>query len=132
MPNIQIAIPEHFIQGREVSDIEQAVKEGLVIRDYLSGKISFKEIKDILEMQYIDDAVKWLHARGIANIRKNQEKIKKKVGRSNQEKSSKWAKIAKRIRNDPDIKNPEFQKVWSKMKEEMKELRENFEFSHDK
>ena len=125
MPNIQIAIPELLIQGREFSDLEQAVKEGLVIRDYVAGKISLREISDILEMQSIDDAVQWLQTRGIANIRKKQVEERG----SNLEKPSKWTKIAQKIKNDPDIKNPEFQEVWSKMKGDMKELRENFEFS---
>ncbi|MCK5719700.1 MAG: hypothetical protein KAH84_07085 [Thiomargarita sp.] len=125
MPNIQIAIPEFFIQGKEHTELQEAIKEGLIIRDYITGKISLKEIKGILEMQYMDDVIKWLQARGINNIKPHLIEI-------NQKKYSKWAKIVKRIRNDPDIKNPEFQKAWNKMKEDMKELRENFEFIHDK
>jgi len=128
MPDIQITIPDLLIQGREFSELEQAVKEGLVIKDYAAGKISLKEIRDILEMKCIDDAVRWLQTSGVANIRK--QPIKKK--RSRLGKSSKWTKIAQKIKNDPDINNPEFSKVWSKMKVDMKELRENFEFSHNK
>jgi len=61
---------------------------------------------------------------------KNFSKIKKLP--ENDTKPSKWANMAQRIRNDSDIQNPEFQKAWKKMKTDMKELREDFEFNNDK
>ncbi len=48
-----------------------------------------------------------------------------------QTKPSKWARLAERIENDPDLANPEFQKAWGKMREDMQEFREGFRFEHD-
>lgn len=128
MTKIKIAIPDFFVQSKNFSDLEQAIKEGLVIRDYMAGRIKLKEVKDILDMHDMDSAADWLQIIGIQNtIHKPTE-----TGESSKRKSSKWAEISKRIKNDPDIKNPEFQKAWSQMKEEMKELRESLEFIHDK
>lgn len=79
-------------------------------------------------MRCIDDAVRWLQTSGVANIRKQPMK-KKEVDWENLQNGQKQPKKNK---NDPDIKNPEFREVWSKMKVDMKELRENFEFSHNK
>ena len=63
-----------------------------------------------------------------------QDALKKKVGQKSytyETKPSKWANIAQRIADDPDLDDPEFKVAWKKVKEGMSEVHENFEFKHD-
>lgn len=52
---------------------------------------------------------------------------KNRVGSKLSNKKSKWAKIAERIKSDQDFDDPRFVKAWESMKEDMKEVRENFD-----
>ncbi len=58
-------------------------------------------------------------------LAKTQQKAEKKI------KPSRWAELAGRIKNDPDLKKTEFQKAWSRMKKNMEEFRREFAFKHD-
>ncbi len=66
----QVAIADNMTQGRSPEELAAAVTEGLIIRDYLAEEISLGEVREKLGLQYIDDAMDWLHARGIATLRK--------------------------------------------------------------
>lgn len=55
----------------------------------------------------------------------------KPVGNSPSSQSSKWAKLVEEIRNDPDLKDPEFKRAWKTVKEGAEEMRHNFAFKHD-
>lgn len=58
-------------------------------------------------------------------LAKTQQKTEKET------KPSRWAELAGRIKNDPDLKKPEFQKAWTRMKKNMEEFRREFAFKHD-
>ncbi len=65
----------------------------------------------------------------IEELEKFLTKFKQKKSQSLQQpKESRWQKIAKRVKNDPELKSPETQKTLTQLKEDMQEFRENFEF----
>ena len=67
---VQVSISESVTRGRPSSALKKAAEEGILLHDYLLGKISIGELKETLGMQYMDDAHDWLHQRGVAVIRK--------------------------------------------------------------
>ncbi len=68
---MQVTVTEDIlIRDKPFHEVEKAVREGLVIRAYVTGEISIGEVKELLGFQYMDDAADWLHERGIATMRK--------------------------------------------------------------
>ena len=50
---VQIIVAEDIlIRGKPFHEVEKAVREGLVIRAYVTGEISIGEVKDLLGFQY--------------------------------------------------------------------------------
>ena len=66
---IQVPINESISRGRDIHVLTKAVKEGLLIRDYLNAEISLGELAELLGLEYIQ-AREWLHSQGIATSRK--------------------------------------------------------------
>lgn len=86
----RIFVADTLVHGRDISELEQAVKEGLVIRDYLNAEISMGEFAELMGMEYVE-ARDWLHSQGISTTKKlprtlkhiaekNQEKLAQELG----------------------------------------------------
>jgi len=75
---IQVSINESVSRGRDTRVLTQAVKEGLLIRDYLNAEISLGELAELIEMEYLQ-ARKWLHRQGVATARKLPSDLATKV-----------------------------------------------------
>ena len=75
---VQVSINEFVSRGRSSRVLEQAVKEGLLIRDYLNAEISLGELAELLGMEYLQ-ARERLHRQGIATARKLPSDIAAKV-----------------------------------------------------
>jgi predicted HTH domain antitoxin len=68
--SVQISIVEPlFFENRNSHELAQAVREGLIIRDYIEGEISMGEVAELLGLPYMK-ARDWLHERGIATLKK--------------------------------------------------------------
>ncbi len=66
---IQIALDDRLVFSDDKATLEQQINEGLIIRGYIKAELSLGEVKEILGFQYIEDAMDWLHERGIATTR---------------------------------------------------------------
>jgi len=86
----RIFVADTLAHGRDICELEQAVKEGLAIRDYLNAEISMGEFAELMGMEYVE-ARDWLHSQGILTTRrlprtlkhiseKNQEKLAQELG----------------------------------------------------
>ena len=65
---IQVPIANYFIHGRKLPELQLAVQEGLLIRDYVNGEISLGEIAKHLNLSYIATR-DWLYKKGIATTK---------------------------------------------------------------
>ncbi len=61
---VKVTIADSMVHGRNSHELEQAIKEGLAILDYLNAAISLGELADLLGMEYVD-ARNWLHQKKI-------------------------------------------------------------------
>ncbi len=50
---VQVSITDALIHGRKLHELEQAVYEGIIIRDYLKGEISLGELAELMNMKYL-------------------------------------------------------------------------------
>jgi hypothetical protein len=60
-----------------------------------------------------------------------ESKLAELLGVEQRPKASRWARMIFREENDATLKDPDFQAAWKKMKEDMRDWREDFEFKHD-
>jgi predicted HTH domain antitoxin len=65
---VQIEIADDLTHGRKKEEMQKAVREGLLIRDYVNAEISIGKFAELMEMNY-EDARDWLHRHGIATTR---------------------------------------------------------------
>ncbi len=65
---VHIEITDDLAHGRKKEEIQKAVREGLLIRDYVNAEISIGRFAELMEMDY-EDAREWLHRHGIATTR---------------------------------------------------------------
>ena len=65
---VQIVISDELAHGRKQEEVEQAVREGLLIRDYVNAEISIGKFAELMALPY-EDARDWLHSHGIATSR---------------------------------------------------------------
>ena len=65
---VQVEIADYLARGRKKEEIQQAVLEGLLIRDYINAEISIGKFAELMEIGY-EDARDWLHYHGIATTR---------------------------------------------------------------
>ncbi len=66
---VYIEITDELVQGRNKSEIQQAVREGLLVRDYIKAEISIGKFAALMGMSY-EEGRDWLHKHGIATLRK--------------------------------------------------------------
>jgi predicted HTH domain antitoxin len=65
---VQIVISDELAHGRKQEEMEQAVREGLLIRDFVNAEISIGRFAELMELDY-GEARDWLHRHGIATSR---------------------------------------------------------------
>ncbi len=65
---VHIEIADDLAHGRKKEEMQKAVREGLLIRDYVNAEISIGKFAELMEMNY-EDARYWLHRHGIATTR---------------------------------------------------------------
>jgi predicted HTH domain antitoxin len=65
---MHIVISDDLAQGRRQEEMEQAVREGLIIRDYVNAEISIGKFAELMQLNY-EAARDWLHSHGIATSR---------------------------------------------------------------
>jgi transposase len=68
-------------------------------------------------------------AEKLENIQEHE--LAELLGIRKQGERSKWRNLIHRIEQDSDLRDPEFQEAWKRMKEEMREWRGDFEFKND-
>jgi predicted HTH domain antitoxin len=65
---VHIIISDELAHGRKQEEVEKAVREGLLIRDYVNAEISIGKFAELMALNY-EDARDWLHRHGIATSR---------------------------------------------------------------
>src|SRR5512144_68091 len=65
---VHIVISDELAHGRKQEEVEQAVREGLLIRGYVNAEISIGKFAELMALPY-EDARDWLHSHGIATSR---------------------------------------------------------------
>lgn len=65
---VHIVISDELAHGRKQEEMEQAVREGLLIRDYVNAEISIGKFAELMALDY-EGARDWLHGHGIATSR---------------------------------------------------------------
>jgi len=66
---MRVKVADELVRGRAETDLEQAVREGLLLRDYLNADISLGKFAELMSMSYVEGC-DWLHRHGIATLRK--------------------------------------------------------------
>jgi hypothetical protein len=66
---VRIKISDDLVRGRNKKEIQQAVREGLLICDYIKAEISIGKFAALMGMSY-EEGRDWLHKHGIATLRK--------------------------------------------------------------
>jgi len=65
---VHIIISDDLSHGRQQEEMEKAVREGLLIRDYVNAEISIGKFAELMQLDY-EEARDWLHRHGIATSR---------------------------------------------------------------
>ncbi len=65
---MHVEISDDLAHGRQQEELQHAVQEGLLIRDYLNAEISIGEFSKRMGMSYTRGR-DWLHSHGIATLR---------------------------------------------------------------
>ncbi len=65
---VHIVISDDLAHGRRPEEMEKAVREGLLIRDYVNAEISIGKFAELMQLDY-EEAREWLHQHGIATSR---------------------------------------------------------------
>lgn len=65
---MHVEISNDLVHGRKPEELQHAVQEGLLIRDYLNAEISIGEFSKRMGMSYVGGR-DWLHKHGIATLR---------------------------------------------------------------
>ncbi|MEO5330924.1 MAG: hypothetical protein H7839_02805 [Magnetococcus sp. YQC-5] len=68
MLEVRVAIEDQLAHGMVLSDLQQAIREGLIIREYIKGALSVGEVAELLSLSY-ENGRDWLHGHGIATMR---------------------------------------------------------------
>lgn len=79
---VQVSVNDSVSRGRSHQTLTKAVKEGLLIRDYLNAEISLGELAELLGVEYAD-AREWLHRQGVATARKFRDPELERVEKAN-------------------------------------------------
>jgi hypothetical protein len=66
---VHIRISDDLVRGRNKKEIQKAVYEGLLVRDYIKAEISIGKFAALMGMSY-EEGRDWLHKHGIATLRK--------------------------------------------------------------
>ncbi len=66
---VHVTLDDALILERNEIELRESMKQGLILLDYLSAKISIGRFAELMEMGY-EQATSWLHERGIATLRK--------------------------------------------------------------
>ncbi len=69
---VQVTLDGALIHERDDVELRQSMKQGLILLDYLSAKISIGRFAELMGMGY-EQAMTWLHERGVATLRKLSE-----------------------------------------------------------
>ena len=62
---MHIVISDDLAQGRQPEELEKAVREGLLLRDYVKAEISIGKFAELMKLDD-EEARDWLHQHGIA------------------------------------------------------------------
>ncbi len=66
---IQITLDEALVHERDRSELEQGMRQGLILLDYISARISIGRFAELMDLKY-EQARDWLHSRGVATLRR--------------------------------------------------------------
>lgn len=79
---LRIEITNDLAHGRKKEEMQKAVREGLLIRDYVNAEISIGKFAELMGLEY-EDARNWLHRHGIATTRTFTDPELEKVDEKN-------------------------------------------------
>ena len=68
---LQVTLEDTLIHERDDVELRRSMKQGLILLDYLSARISIGRFAELMGMGY-EQATAWLHERGVATLRKLQ------------------------------------------------------------
>lgn len=85
---MHIEITNDLVHGRKQEELQGAVQEGLLIRDYLNAEISIGKFAEQMGMSLVEGR-NWLHNHGIATTRSFVDPKLKKTSEENYRKVSK-------------------------------------------
>lgn len=71
--NLQIVLDDRLVQGKDTQALSEEVHKALIISRYANEELSLGEVRELLGFQYAEEAVKWLHNRGIDTARRLQD-----------------------------------------------------------
>lgn len=66
---IQVTLDDALVHERDDVELRKGMKQGLILLDYLSAKISVGRFAELMGMGY-EQATTWLHKRGVPTLRK--------------------------------------------------------------
>jgi len=66
---VQITLDDTLVQERETPELQEIMRQGLILLDYLSSRISVGRFAELMGMTPLQ-AGDWLHRRGIATLRR--------------------------------------------------------------
>ncbi len=69
---VRVTLDDALIHERDDVELRQSMKQGLILLDYLSSKISLGRFAELMGLGY-EQATTWLHERGVATLRKLQD-----------------------------------------------------------
>ncbi|MBF0475489.1 MAG: UPF0175 family protein [Deltaproteobacteria bacterium] len=117
---LNLELEDYLVKG---TNIEEFIREGVIIRDYLNGNLGIGTLTKTLGLGF-DETKKWLEDRGVPLLRRLPVQLEKIVEKNMQELSE--GKI-KHLANSEEnqqllmegevcfqekMKNPEFKKAW--------------------
>lgn len=65
---VQITLDDALVMERETPELQEVIRQGLILLDYLSSRISVGRFAELMGMTSLQ-AGNWLHRRGIAMLR---------------------------------------------------------------
>jgi predicted HTH domain antitoxin len=79
---VHLLLPDEIVHGRKEEEVQETLQQGLLLLDYLSGKISIGKFAELMGMSY-EAGRDWLHRQGIPTMRKFSDPELEKISDEN-------------------------------------------------
>ncbi len=69
---LRVTLEDALLHERDDVELRHSMKQGLILLDYLSARISIGRFAELMGMGF-EQATAWLHERGVATLRRLQD-----------------------------------------------------------